>query len=303
MKRSKKGLITVICLSLFVLSGCGFTSQSISVEGSSTVYPITLEAIHDYDKEYPNSHARIDVASTGTGGGFKLFVKGETEVNDASRAITSDEKKEAKKNNIDYTELQVGIDGITVIINDQNTWAQKLTSEDLKKIFEDDSKISTWSDLDSSFPDKKINLYGPTSASGTYDFFAETILSDENASIRGDMNATENDNEVISNVENDKYGIGFLGYGYYSENKDRVQAVNIDGVSPNSFDIKSGDYVLSRPLYIYVNNQALRDDKSLQEFITYYIDNSQKFATSAGYVGITDKQVKEDQKKVTEILQ
>ena len=275
----------------FFFTACSSKQEDINIAGSSTVYPITLEAQADY-LDNVNSDARITVESTGTGGGFELFVNGQTQLNNASRAITPQEEEEAKKNGIDYSELKIGVDGITVIINKENDWADNLTSTDLKELFALDSDIHKWSDLDPTYPEQEVRFYGPTSASGTYDFFVETIIGNDKGALRDDMNATENDNEVITNVENDKYGIGFLGYSYYIQNVEEIKAITLNGIAPNSETIKEDSYLLSRPLYIYINNDALNENPVFNEFITHYIDNSQMFVQMSGYVPLNDEEEK-----------
>ncbi len=292
-----KKIFVVLFLGLVVFAGCGSSRENtISIAGSSTVYPITLEAQDAFKEEDPN--ALISVESTGTGGGFELFTKGETQINNASRAIKDEEIQAAKDNEINYEEFMIGTDGITVIINNNNDFATELSKEDLRKAFESGSEVETWSDINPDYPDEEISFYGPTSASGTYDFFVEEILEDEDGALRSDMNGTENDNEIVSNIEKDEYGIGFLGYSYYANNKDNIQEVAIDGIAPEYENIKSGEYILSRPLFIYVNTDAMEENETLKNFVNYYIENSQNFVEKAGYVALTD----EEQTKLEEQL-
>ncbi len=283
-----KKLLSLIFIMTLLFTGCTVDkTQDIQISGSSTVYPITLEAQSKFLDEV-NPNARITVESSGTGGGLELFTQGEVQIANASRAIKEEEKEVAKENNIDYTEYQIGVDGITVIINPENDWAKNMTSEELKKAFEMGSDVNTWSDINPDYPDEPIRFYGPTSASGTYDFFVEEIIGDDEGALRDDMNATENDNEIITNIQKDKYGIGFLGYSFYSANKDTVQEVSIDGVDPAPESIKNGEYILSRPLFIYVNNKDMKENKILNDFVTYYIENCQYFVELSGYIPLTD---------------
>ncbi len=282
-----KKIFVVLFLGLVVFAGCGASRENaISIAGSSTVYPITLEAQEAFKDEDPN--ALISVESTGTGGGFELFTKGETQINNASRAIKDEEIQAAKDNSINYEEFMIGTDGITVIINNNNDFATDLSKEDLRKAFESGSDVKMWSDINPDYPSEVISFYGPTSASGTYDFFVEEILEDEEGALRSDMNGTENDNEIVSNIEKDEYGIGFLGYSYYANNKDNIQEVAIDGIAPEYENIKSGEYILSRPLFIYVNTDSMEKNETLRKFVSFYIENSQEFVEKAGYVALTD---------------
>lgn len=287
MKKHLK-LLSII---LILITGCG-RENLIIVSGSSTVYPITLEAQAKYIDKVDNE-LYMSVEANGTGAGFDLFSNNKTQINNASRKINKDEIKIAKRNNIKYDEYNIGTDGITVITNKENDWIHNIKSEDLKKAFKLGSNFEKWSDIDPKYPEQKINFYGPTSASGTYDFFVEAIIEDENSSLRDDINATENDNEVVSNVEKDKYGIGFLGYSYYESNKDKVSKISINNVAPNINTIKERKYILSRPLYIYVNNQSMKDNKDLEAFISYYIENSQIFVKLSGYIPLNDEEQKQ----------
>lgn len=298
-----KKLLASLFLITIILTACSGEEENkdvINIAGSSTVYPITSEAIYQY--ELVNDHIPVNLESTGTGGGFELFTKGETDINNASRPIKEEEINDAKENGISYTELLLGTDGISVIVNPENDWIDDITVEELKMIFENDSTVQTWSDVREEWPDEKINLFGPTSASGTYDFFCEEVVEeegDDGCAIRGDMNGTENDNEVISNVSNDEYGIGFLGYAFYQENKDAVKALAINGTLPEPHSIKNGDYYLSRPLYIYVNNNNMKSSENLNKFVTFYMDGIADYVEVAGYVPLDENQYEEQRAKLT----
>src|SRR6056297_3633176 len=234
MKKFK--IVTLLLVVGMVLAACGGGSseggEPVSIAGSSTVNPVTAEAIDSFMEENPD--ADITQESTGTGGGFELFTKGETDMNNASRAINDEEQASAEENGIDFTELYLGDDGVTVIISNENDFAKELTSDQLKMIFDEatNGQYLKWSDIDPSFPEETINLYGPTTASGTYDFFTEEIIGDEDgASLRNDMAASEDDNLILNNVSKDPYGIAFLGFAYYNTNSDAVQSVTVDGVA------------------------------------------------------------------------
>lgn len=301
-----KRLAVVFVVFVALLTGCGADntqsstmSGEINIAGSSTVYPIASEVSYQYTELNPD--VTINLQSTGTGGGFELFDNGEIDINNASRAINDDEKQIASDNGIDYTELYLGIDGITVIVNPENDWITDATVEELKMIFDADYMVTNWSDINPSWPDEKINLYGPTSASGTYDFFCEEIVQEEgedHCSIRSDMSGTENDNEVVTNVANDVNSIGFLGYAYYTQNIDSVNAVAVNGVLPTVDTIRSGDYYLSRPLYIYVNNNKMSENPALADFIHFYMQDIASAVEVSGYVALTQEEYDIERAKI-----
>lgn len=290
---------TIISILFIYLLKNNYNVNDIQIAGSSTVYPITLEAEYKFMKTNPQ--ARINVEANGTGGGFELFTKGITQINNASRKITNEEQEVAQNNNVKYTEYLIGRDGITIIVNQDNDWIDNITKTELQEIFETNSPIKTWSDLKQTWPNKEIHLYGPTSASGTYDFFCDTIVKQEgeqSCSLTNSMNATENDNEIITNVSRDKYGIGFLGYAYYHENQDKVKSLAINNIPVNEQTIKSNQYLISRPLYLYVNNEDMQNNETLNKFIHFYLFNSQDFVKLSGYIPLTDTEIKNQEKKL-----
>jgi phosphate transport system substrate-binding protein len=262
------------------------------VDGSSTVYPVTEAAADDFRKSYPN--VSVTVGISGTGGGFKRFAAGETDISDASRPIKAEEFIQAKKNNVEFIELPVAIDGLSVVVNTQNDWIDQLSVEDLQKIFLDDGKVRKWNDLNPAWPDQAIKLYIPGTDSGTFDYFREVVLP-EGKNFRPDMSTSEDDNVLVTGVNGDKYALGFFGASYYYENKSKVKAVPIvnpaDGKAymPDPEYVIAGNYApLSRPLFIYVNLKSLQRPE-VRRFVDHYLENSQKYATQVAYVPIPEE--------------
>lgn len=299
MNMSKKmkvlsGIVTMAA-TIFIASGPAFSAPSalkgkIVVDGSSTVYPITEAAAAAFRKDFPN--VDITVAVSGTGGGFKRFAKGETDISDASRPIKPDELKEAMANGIQFIELPIALDGLSVVLNPGNTWVKQLTVEDLKAIYLEKGKARTWKDLNPAWPDKTIKVYSPGTDSGTFDYFKEVVVA-KGESFRPDMSTSEDDNVLVTGVAGDKYSIGYFGASYYFENKKKIKAAPIvnpltgKAVMPDPKNVINGSYApLSRPLFIYVNTQSLRKPE-VKKFVEFYIKNSAKFATQVDYVAVS----------------
>ena len=258
----------------------------IIIDGSSTVAPISSAVAEKFFRE--NRNVNIAIGISGTGGGFKKFAVGEIDIANASRKIKEKEAKEAKKNGVEYIELQVALDGIAVVVNKENTWAQELTEEDLKKIWENGSKIMNWKEVNPSWPSEVIKLYGPDQDSGTFDYFVEEILG-KDGKIRIDYSPSSDDNQLVQGVEGDKGSLGFFGYAYYIEQKDKLNAVAVNGVRPTDETVKTGKYKpLSRPLYIYVNKKSLKEKPEVRAFVEYYLKNASKAVKLTGYVPLSD---------------
>ena len=252
----------------------------IIIDGSSTVAPISSAVAEEFFRE--NRNVNIAIGISGTGGGFKKFAVGEIDIANASRKIKEKEAKEAKKNGVEYIELQVALDGIAVVVNKENTWAQELTEEDLKKIWENGSKIMNWKEINPSWPSEVIKLYGPDQDSGTFDYFVEEILG-KDGQIRIDYSPSSDDNQLVQGVEGDKGSLGFFGYAYYIEQKDKLNAVAVNGVRPTDETVKTGKYKpLSRPLYIYVNKKSLKEKPEVRAFVEYYLKNASKAVKLTG---------------------
>src|SRR5512137_2597256 len=230
---------------------------AIKIDGSSTVFPIS-EAVAEEFQIQKRGKVRVTVGMSGTGGGFKKFCRGETDISNASRPISAEEMEACRKAGIKYIELPVAYDALTVVVNPANTWAKTLTVAELKKMWEPaaQGRITTWKQVNGSFPAEKLMLFGPGADSGTFDYFTEAINGKAKAS-RGDFTASEDDNTLVQGVENNKSALGYFGFAYYAAHKDKLRAVPIDGgkgpVAPSIETVINGTYSpLSRPLFIYV---------------------------------------------------
>lgn len=260
-------------------------SGNVFIDGSSTVYPITEYIASLFMDRYPTVNVYVGIS--GTGGGFKRFIMGEIDINDASRPIKDDEAREAYANGVDYTVIPIAIDGVAVVVNKDNDWVDYLTIEELRRIWMPNSKIERWSDIRPEWPDEPIKLYGPGPDSGTFDFFTEYVVGEAGAS-RIDYVASEDDNFIVQGVVNDKYALGYFGYAYYIENRDRVRAIAIhDGsqsIEPTEDNIISFRYPLSRLLYLYVNVDSLESKPQVKEFLLFYLRYAYNASLYVGYV-------------------
>ena len=278
-------------------TGSGNLSGRIEVDGSSTVGPFVTAGAEEFQGQ--NSGVQVTVGISGTGGGFERFCAGETDISDASRPIKDDEEVPVcQKNKIEYTEIQIANDGIAVVTNKENDWATCLTVDQLKKIWEPKSKVSSWNQIDSSFPDEKLTLAGPGTDSGTFDFFTDQINGEEGAS-RTDYQATEDDNVIVQAVEGDKGGLGYFGLSYFEQNQENLNDLEVDGgdgcVAPSTETVQDGSYTpLSRPLFIYIKNTSLQKPE-VKAFVQYLLDNEQTIAENALFVPLTDEQLQKSQ--------
>ena len=286
-----KKILLLASLSL-LLVGCGGSKEGtglkgeVLIDGSSTVAPISQAVAEEFSKE--NSDVNVSVGISGTGGGFKKFVTGEIDIVDASRAMKPEELSTAQKNGIEFIELKIGLDGLTVVANPENTWAQNLTTEDLKKIWADGSTVKTWKDVNPAWPAEPIKLYGPDQDSGTYDYFIEEILG-KDGKIRKDYSPSSDDNQLVQGVEGDKGALGYFGYAYYLEQKDKLKAFSVNGILPSDETVKNGTYKpLSRPLYLYINKKSFAEKAQVKSFIQFYIKNATELVKSSGYVPLDD---------------
>ncbi|WP_259614096.1 MULTISPECIES: PstS family phosphate ABC transporter substrate-binding protein [Microbacterium] len=271
-------------------SGGGLTG-SVNTDGSSTVAPLTEAAADLFRDE--ESGVNVSVATSGTGGGFKTFCAGETDVSNASRPIKDEEAADCEAAGIKYTEIVAANDGLSVIVNPENDWAEDLTVEQLNLIWgpEAEGKITNWNQVDPSFPDQAITLFGAGTDSGTFDYFTEEINGEDGA-IRTDYSPSEDDNITIQGVAGDVGAIGFLGLSYVEENEGVVKAVAVDGVMPSTETVQDGTYTpLGRPLFIYVNNASYVDKEQVKSFIDFYVANSAEIAERALFVPLTEDQV------------
>ncbi len=286
--------LTVLALMILLTGVSGAEGDrnlkgSVRIDGSSTVYPVTEAVAEEFLHLYPR--VRVTVGVSGTGGGFKKFLAGETIISDASRPIKGKELAKAKETGIEFIELPVAYDGLSVVINKQNDFIDYLTVEELKKIWQPGSAVKKWSDVRPNWPDKPVELFGPGADSGTFDYFTEAINGKSQAS-RPDFTASEDDNVLVQGVAGEKYALGYFGYAYYAENKDKLKIVPIDGgngpVAPSPETINNGTYSpLSRPLFIYVEPKSL-DRVEVSRFVDFYIANCGALASEVGYVPLSD---------------
>ena len=268
-------------------------SGRVRVDGSSTLSPFVSLAAERFGKKNPDVQVSVGVA--GTGGGFERFCRGETDLSNASRPIEDEEREACEKRRIRFLELQVANDGLSVVVNPENDWAECLTVDQLKQIWQPGSKVDSWRDVDGGFPDETLNLAGPGTDSGTFDYFTEVIVGEEGAS-RTDYTATEDDNVIVNAVSGDKGGLGYLGLSYFEENEQRLRAVSVDGgegcVAPSSETVQSGEYKpLSRPLFVYVNRDRLEEKLQVDAFLEFMLDNQRGLAQGAQFVPLTAEQL------------
>ena len=262
---------------------------TIEIDGSSTVFPVTEAVAEEFRKDNPK--VQVNVGVSGTGGGFKRFSAGETEISNASRPIKDSERAAAAENGIEFLELRVGIDGLSVMVNPNNDFVDCLTVEELKTIWEPGSTVENWSQVRPGFPDQGIRLYGPGTDSGTFDYFTEEIVGEAQAA-RSDFVASEDDNVLVVGINGDRNALGFFGYAYYAENPDKLKLVAIDAgggcVTPTPATIESGQYQpLSRPLFIYVNTAALAKPE-VKAFVDFYMVNAAELVAEVGYVRLQE---------------
>jgi phosphate transport system substrate-binding protein len=275
------------------------SAHPIAIDGSSTVFPISEAMAEEFKKK---SGAEVTVATSGTGGGFKKFCAKEIAISGASRPIKQSEVDACKATGVEFVELPIAFDGIAVMVNTKNTWVDKLTVEELKKLWAPAPKdkphpVTTWADVRKGFPKEKISLFGPGTDSGTFDYFTKAIVGEEKAS-RGDFGANEDDNILVKGIAGDKNALGYFGLSYYEENKDSLKLVPIDdgvkengdgAILPSKDTIVAATYQpLSRPIFIYVN-KAEADRKEVQDFVKYYVGDGVKLIEEVGYVALPAK--------------
>ena len=292
-KKFVLSMIAIIIMATVNVVVAGADDKIIKIDGSSTVYPIT-EAVAEEFQKAKKGAVKVTVGISGTGGGFKKFCRGETDISDASRPILKKEMDVCKENGIKYVELPVAFDALTVVINPKNDWIRSMTVEELKKMWEPaaQGKVMKWSDVNPEWPNHKLSMFGPGADSGTFDYFTDAINGKEKAS-RGDFTASEDDNVLVQGVAHDKYAIGYFGLAYYVENKDKLKAVPIvnkgttKAVLPSLDTVMDGTYQpLARPIFIYVAEKALTRPE-VKEFVTYYLSNAAKLTKQVGYVPLS----------------
>lgn len=263
---------------------------TVSLDGSSTVYPISEAIAEEFLSVAPR--VRVTVGVSGTGGGFKKFLSREIDINDASRVIKNSEVEEARANGIDYLEIPVAFDGLSVVVNPNNTWVDYLTVDELRMIWQPGSMVDSWDDIRPNWPQLPIRLYGPGTDSGTFDYFTEAVNGESGAS-RPDYTASEDDNVLVQGISGDENALGFFGYAYYIENQDNLKIVPIDEgngpVAPTAQSINDGTYSpLSRPIFVYLNTDSLARPE-VRSFVDFYIDNAAGIANEVGYIELPEE--------------
>lgn len=321
MKRLKfVAMATMISGAIAVTAACGSDSAKDSdtgsnktgsdqalqgdvlVDGSSTVFPIMEAVSEEYMATQPD--VNVSVGTSGTGGGFEKFIAGETDLSNASRPIKEEEAAGLKEKGIEYTELEIAYDGLSVVVNKENDFVDSLTVEELQKLWIEDGKTKKWSDIREGWPAEEIKFYSPGSDSGTYDYFDEVILSEKE--IVKTATFSEDDNVLVQGVSGDKNAIGYFGFAYYMENKDKLKIVPIDNgkgaIEPTHETIQSGEYApLSRPLFTYVANKAVADKAQVADFLKFTIENAGDLSEEVGYIALPEADYQADLDKLKEL--
>lgn len=298
----RRAIVPGIAVLALALSACGGdaggdggegASGAVAVDGSSTVFPMSDAAAELLSEENPN--IEVSVGASGTGGGFERFCVGETDVSDASRPIKDDEEVPVcDENGVEFTELLVATDALTVVVH-PDLAVDCLTTDQLIELWRPGSTVTNWQDLDPTFPDQEIALFGPGTDSGTYDYMAADVIGDESETTRDDYEASEDDNVLVQGVAGTEGATGYFGFTYYEENADTLKALAIDDgngcVMPSVETAQAGEYTpLSRPLFIYVSNASYNDNAAVKEYVDFYIDNLPTIAESAQFIPLNDEQ-------------
>ena len=286
-KINSLGLAALVASTLTFSYNIHAADKVISIDGSSTVYPISEAVAEEFQKK---TGVKVTVGLSGTGGGFKKFCRGETVISDASRPISRKEMDACAENGVTYIELPIAYDALTVVTNKSNDWAKSMTVEELNKVWASGSSVKNWKDVNSAWPNQPMKLFGPGADSGTFDYFTEAINGKAKSS-RSDYTASEDDNVLVTGVSGDKGGLGYFGLAYYLENKEKLNAVAIidkgkkNAVSPSEQTVMDGSYQpLSRPLFIYVNGAKGAFDKDIKAFVEFYIANAPKLVKEVKYI-------------------
>ena len=270
----------------------GGSPGQISVQGSSTVLPISQAAAEAFNQQNPD--VDISVAGGGTGDGFEAFCSGDTQIADASRPINDEEQQACQDSGVEFIELPIALDALAVVVNPRNGFANDITVEELRTLWEPDAEgqITRWNQVRSEWPDQQVNLYGPGTQSGTFDYFTEKVVGKAKES-RSDYQASEDDNVLVQGVAGDPNALGYFGLSYFEQNQNQLKDLPVDGVSPTTEAAQSGEYPLSRPLFIYVSTQALEQDPSLEEFVAFYLENANQFVEQVQYVPLPEQALQE----------
>ncbi len=301
--------LTATALVVLPLAACGgggdgpgdgsALSGSVRIDGSSTVYPISEALAEEFQRMHPQT--RVTVGLSGTGGGFKRFCAGETDISDASRPIKDSERESCEQNGVEISEIRIAWDGLSVVTNPASDFVECLNVDELKRIWEPGSQVNNWSQVRQGFPDSRLVLYGPGTDSGTFDYFTEAIVGEEDAS-RPDYTASEDDNVLVQGVAGDAGALGYFGFAYYEENQDRLKLLAVDGgtgcVLPSVQTIESGEYdPLSRPLFLYVNNRSLTKPQ-VDAFMRFALEESAELVRTVGYIPLQLEQYEQEMAKL-----
>jgi phosphate transport system substrate-binding protein len=296
-------LVAAAAIVAVLAAGCGGGDDggggaAITADGSSTVGPFVTKAAEDFKAA---EDVDVTVGISGTGGGFERFCAGETDLSNASRAIDPDEIAVCEENGVEYLEFRVATDALTNVVNTQNDWVTCLTVDQLKKIWEPGSKVTNWKQVDSSYPDMPLRLYGPGTDSGTFDYFTDVIVGEEGAS-RTDYSPSEDDNVIVQGVSGEEGGLGYFGFSYFEQNQDTLKALEVNGgsgcVAPSAAAAQDGSYTpLSRPLYVYAKKSSFDDNEEVRNFVKYMFDNNQTIAEESLFVPLSADQLAEQQTK------
>ena len=269
--------------------GGGGSPGQIAIEGSSTVLPITQAAAEGFNQQNPD--VRISVGGAGTGDGFEAFCDGTTQISDASRPINDEEQQRCEENGVEFIELPVALDALSVVVNPANDFADNITLDQLRTLWEPDAEgeITQWNQVNPEWPEQQLNLYGPGTQSGTFDYFTEEVVGKAKES-RSDYQASEDDNVLVQGASGDPNALGYFGLGYFEQNRQQLKALTVDGVAPSVATAQSGEYPLSRPMFIYVSTQALEENPSVQEFVDFYLTegNLEQFVEQAQFVPLAE---------------
>ena len=287
----KKALLAISILALVGIVPRAAKAQIVQIDGSSTVFPVT-EAVAEEFQKLKKGKVKVTVGIAGTGGGFKKFCRAETDISNASRPILKSEIEDCKKSGVQFIELPVAYDAITVIINPKNEWVKSLAVADLKKMWEPGAqgKVTTWNQIRPEWPNSPLKLFGPGADSGTFDYFTEAIVGKAKSS-RGDFTASEDDNVLVQGVVNDRNALGYFGFAYYIENQAKLKAVAIDNgkgaIAPSPKTVEDGTYQpLARPIFIYVSKKSLDSKPEVKEFVDFYLTNAAKLVKDVKYVAL-----------------
>jgi phosphate transport system substrate-binding protein len=299
-----RGLTTLASTAALALlaGGCGggeSGSEVITADGSSTVGPFVTKAAEDFKAA---EDVDVTVGISGTGGGFERFCAGETDLSNASRPIDEDEQALCAEGGVEYVEFRVATDALTNVVNSGNDWATCLTVDQLNAIWEPGSKIANWNQVDPSFPDVPLKLYGAGTDSGTFDYFTDVINGEEGAS-RSDYSATEDDNVTVQGVSGDRGALGYFGFSYFEENQDKLKALEVDGgggcVAPSVETAQDESYTpLSRPLFVYVKQSSFDESEDVRSFVRFMLDSNQAISEAAQFVPLSDAQLAEERAKL-----